>query len=88
MFAEIEVAYNAGMKYGQDRGDVNKDCACSPGEQITVAPTNNLSPHCYSPRGDDCSWYRNCLEVRYPYKGTVHAYAIKYAEKFCNLARF
>ena len=29
---------------------------CSSGEEMTVTPTDSLSPHCYSPRGDDCSW--------------------------------
>ena len=39
----------------------------------------------YSPSGDSCSWYRNCLERKYPCKATSNAYAIRYAEKFCML---
>ena len=71
--------------YGLDEGEVNEDCRCSPGEVMTEAPTDDLPPHCYSPRGDDCSWYRHCLEMRYPCEGTSDGYAIRYAEKFCNL---
>lgn len=68
-----------------DQGPVYNDCRCSPGETTTEAPTDNLPPHCYSPRGEDCSWYRECLERRYQCEGTNHGYAIEYAEKFCNL---
>ena len=60
-------------------------CLCSSGETPTEAPTDNLPPHCYSPRGDDCSWYRECLELRYQCEGTDDGYGIEYAEKFCNL---
>ena len=66
-------------------GPVYDGCRCSPGEMRTEAPTDNLPPHCYSPRGEDCRWYRDCLEVRYPCEGTSDGYAIEYAEKFCNL---
>ena len=69
--------------YGFEEGAVYGDCSCSPGE---VLPTPIiLPPECYSPSGDDCSWYRSCLEARYPCQGTDDGYAIEYAEKFCNL---
>ena len=74
--------------YELDQGPVYNDCRCSPGETATEAPTDNLhslQPHCYSPRGEDCSWYRECLERRYQCQGTDDGYAIEYAEKFCNL---
>ena len=70
---------------GRDQGEVEDECLCSPGEERTESPTDSLPPHCYSPRGDDCSWYRDCLEVRYPCEGTEDGYAIEYADKFCNL---
>jgi len=68
-----------------DQGPVYSNCRCSPGETTTEAPTDNLPPHCYSPRGEDCRWYRECLEMRYQCEGTEHGYAIEYAEKFCGL---
>ncbi|XP_021349070.1 uncharacterized protein LOC110447601 [Mizuhopecten yessoensis] len=40
---------------------------------------------CYNPDGTKCSWYRQCLEKRYPCEQTGSAYAITYAEKFCDL---
>ena len=70
--------------YGIDEGPVYNDCSCSTAE----VPPNNVSrlePHCYSPQGDDCEWYVNCLERRYPCRGTGDGYAIEYAYKFCNL---
>ena len=42
-------------------------------------------PQCLSPRGIDCSWYRECLEAHYPCESTGDGYAIRYAEKYCNL---
>ena len=69
---------------GIDQGPVYNSCRCSPVEP-TEAPTTDLPPHCYSPGGEDCSWYRDCLEVRYPCEATDDSYAIDYAEKFCNL---
>ena len=71
--------------YNIAEGPVYNDCRCSPGETTTEAPTDNLPPHCYSPSGEDCSWYRECLERRYQCEGTDDDYAIEYADKFCNL---
>ncbi len=68
--------------YGIGRGAVYGECRCSPGQNTTEAPATK---HCYSPKGEDCSWYRECLEVRYPCEGSGNDYAIDYGEKFCNL---
>ena len=73
------------MIYGVEEGRVNSDCSgCTPGDML---PNNlsRLAEECYSPRGDDCGWYENCLERRYPCHGTDDGYAIEYAQKFCNL---
>lgn len=68
-------------------GPVYDDCRCS--QDVTISSTTNdmptLAPRCFSPSGDDCGWYRECLEARYPCEGTEHGYAVEYAEKFCNL---
>ncbi|KAJ7388473.1 hypothetical protein OS493_037383 [Desmophyllum pertusum] len=45
----------------------------------------SLPLECYSPSGDSCDWYRNCLEKKYPCEASSNAYAIRYAEKFCRL---
>ena len=68
-------------------GTVTRDCQCTPNANAmtTEPPTDILPPECYSPRGDNCNWYRNCLEVRYPCQHTPDGYAIEYAEKFCKL---
>lgn len=39
---------------------------------------------CANPSGSDCSWYRKCLERRYPCSGKEHDYAIAFGEKYCN----
>lgn len=74
--------------HGIERGSVYSDCSCSPQQTPTTSsgqqPTT-LPPDCFSPSGKDCYWYRNCLEKRYPCEATSNAYAIKYAEKFCNM---
>ena len=70
-------------------GTVTDDCSCEPGnttpKPYTGIPTTSLPSKCYSPSGDSCDWYRNCLEKKYPCEDTSNAYAIKYAEKFCRL---
>ena len=70
--------------YDSEGGSVNSDCSCTPGEML---PNNRsrLEAECYSPQGDDCRWYEDCLEMRYPCRGTDDGYAIEYAQKFCNL---
>ena len=71
--------------YGAENGSVNSDCSCTPEEML---PNNRsrLEAECYSPNGNDCRWYEDCLEMHYPAcRGTDDGYAIEYAEKFCNL---
>ena len=69
--------------YDFEGGLVNADCSCTPDEML---PNNSRLPaECYSPRGDNCQWYEDCLEMRYPCRGTDDGYAIEYAQKFCNL---
>ena len=75
--------------YGKNSGSVTQDCSCkdvsSTANPFTGSPTTALPPDCYSPAGDSCDWYRNCLEEKYPCEDTSNAYAIRYAEKFCRL---
>ncbi|XP_045175878.1 uncharacterized protein LOC123536618 [Mercenaria mercenaria] len=71
-------------------GPVYNDCACGPDAppNVTTQPTvvtPAIPDWCFSPSGTECSWYRNCLEKRYPCKEEGNSYAIDYAEKFCNL---
>ncbi len=75
--------------HGKSCCSVTDDCSCefnsSTSSPYTVHPTTSLPPECYSPSGDSCNWYRNCLEKKYPCEASRNAYAIKYAEKFCKL---
>ncbi|KAL3883631.1 hypothetical protein ACJMK2_029894 [Sinanodonta woodiana] len=67
---------------------VVNDCACKSDSLQTTqgpSPMYTLPPWCFSPSGQECSWYKNCLEERHPCEGTYSAYAVTYAEKFCNL---
>ena len=70
--------------HNKDNGLVTNDCSCNP-NLLAASPTTSLPAECYSPTGDSCDWYRNCLEKKYPCEDTSNAYAIKYAEKFCRL---
>ncbi len=71
----------------QENGPVFDDCACSPGDTIPTSDDTmpTLALECYSPSGDDCNWYRDCLEACYPCEGTEDGYAIEFAKKFCDL---
>ena len=75
--------------HNKDYGSVTRNCSCTPSNPTsypnTLTPTTLLPPECYSPPGDSCDWYRNCLERRYPCEATSNQYAIKYAEHFCKL---
>ncbi|XP_078357839.1 uncharacterized protein LOC144642686 [Oculina patagonica] len=69
--------------HDKESGSVLEDCSCHPdGVYTTQLP---LPQECYSPPGNFCNWYRDCLELKYPCEATSNAYAIKYAEKFCKL---
>ena len=46
---------------------------------------SSISPQCYTPSGTDCSWYADCLEAKFPCRGTGAGYAIEYGTKFCKL---
>ncbi|XP_052787966.1 uncharacterized protein LOC128222857 [Mya arenaria] len=67
-----------------DEGPVYDDCLCRPDDtpQSTEAP---LPAWCHSPDGTECSWYRTCLEKRFPCTRSGTSYALDYGEKFCNL---
>ena len=70
-----------------ESGVVFDNCRCSPTATLAspTAELPTLPPECFSPSGLECSWYRNCLEQRYPCQGTEDGYAIEFAEKYCNL---
>ncbi|KAK7496401.1 hypothetical protein BaRGS_00012323 [Batillaria attramentaria] len=64
-------------------GNVTADCAC---DAFSSTETNTTLNHtCYSPPGDVCSWYRDCLERKFPCRESSDNYAIAYAENMCNL---
>ena len=73
--------------HGKEGGDVSKDCSCDPRTHLTQEGVV-LPDSCFSPSGDSCSWYQNCLERKHPTCGArTNAYALTHAEKFCNLYR-
>ena len=51
--------------HNKEYGSVTDDCSCNPSNPTsypnTLTPTTLLPPECYSPSGDSCDWYRNCL---------------------------
>ena len=53
--------------------------------QLSQTPKDILPEECYSPKGDKCNWYPECLELRYPCQYSSDDYAIEYAERFCKL---
>ena len=67
--------------HNKNYGSVTDDCSCQPGR----IPTLSLPPECYSPAGDSCEWYRNCLEKKYPCEGSRNAYSVTYAKTFCRM---
>ena len=75
--------------HNKTSGLVSEDCSCqsvnSTSNPYNLSPTTYLPSECYSPSGDSCDWYRNCLEKKYPCEATSNAYAIRYAETFCKL---
>ena len=87
---KIELRHIAGTSACLRFGSVTQDCSCKDTGSTTSNPftgllTTLLPPDCYSPSGDSCDWYRNCLEKKYPCEDTSNAYAIRYAERFCRL---
>ncbi|XP_060559139.1 uncharacterized protein LOC132719395 [Ruditapes philippinarum] len=74
----------------QEQGEVYDDCACTPDapRNVTTQPTvvtSSIPDWCFSPTGSDCSWYKDCLEKRYPCQDEDNSDAMDYAENFCNL---
>ena len=67
--------------HSKEYGSVTDDCSCQPGR----VPTLTLPSECYSPAGNSCDWYLNCLEKKYPCEGSRTAYAITYAKRFCRM---
>ncbi len=70
--------------YREVHGSAYGSCRCTDDYRVTPRPVSGPAT-CLSPRGDDCSWYRQCLEASYPCGDGETGYAISYAEKFCNL---
>ena len=69
--------------HSKSSGHVSMDCYCDPLAPTAMSPT--LSPGCYSPSGDDCDRFRNCLERKYPCDYSSTAYALKFAKMFCAM---
>ncbi|CAF4175813.1 unnamed protein product [Adineta steineri] len=44
----------------------------------------NLPKYCKHPSGDDCDWYKNCLEKQHTCIDTIDSYSIDYGLYFCN----
>lgn len=69
-------------------GPVYQNCICGDSNSTTLSPMSTvptLPDWCYSPDGTSCNWYRQCLEKAKPCSGQTTDYAIKYAERFCEL---
>ena len=70
-------------EYNKEVWSVTDDCSCNPSNPTsypnTLTPTTLLPSECYSPPGDSCDWYGNCLERKYPCEAiaTSNGYAIK-----------
>jgi hypothetical protein len=64
----------------------SRDCQCDPDNFDKFKDMNKppIPYNCYEPDGNDCEWYRNCLEKRYNCPSSEN-YAINYGEKFCKL---
>lgn len=68
----------------QSFGNVSDDCYCDP-NQLYPRPNTSLPQQCYSPNGNSCYWYRNCLEKKHFCKPRFNGYVIRYAERFCRV---
>ncbi|XP_069132222.1 uncharacterized protein [Argopecten irradians] len=63
-------------------------CSCDPNDASKSLASASLVPlleWCFSPEGNTCSWYKDCLQKRYPYPGSSAEHAVTLAKKFCNL---
>ena len=70
--------------HSKGSGLVTKDCSCNP-STFTTRTNNSLPAKCYSPCGDSCNWYGNCLEQKYLCEATTNVYMLRYPEKFFKL---
>jgi len=61
-------------------GDVSADCVCQEGD----TKKSTLPTECYSPPGNNCEWYRNCLHKYKDCSKTSSNYAIDYGYYFCK----
>ena len=67
-----------------DKGVILSPCNCSgPGSPPSESLESALG--CYSPSGDSCEWYKQCLHARYDCTRTRYDYANGYGKKFCDL---
>ncbi|XP_061164465.1 uncharacterized protein LOC133173496 [Saccostrea echinata] len=70
-------------KHKVESGTVSKDCECNPDQSL---PINDLPSWCYSPSGDNCDWYSQCLEKKFPCQNMHQtSYAINNGVRFCQL---
>ncbi|CAF0874336.1 unnamed protein product [Adineta steineri] len=44
----------------------------------------DLPEYCKHPSGDDCDWYKNCLEKQHKCIDTDYSYSIDYGLTYCN----
>ena len=72
-------------EFGLYSGTVAQLCRCDDSVPTEDPADRDLDPSCYSPSGEDCTWYRDCLEKKYSCSGSGAGYAIEYAEKYCSL---
>ncbi|XP_062587432.1 uncharacterized protein LOC134249093 [Saccostrea cucullata] len=66
-----------------ESGTVSEDCECNENQTL---PINDLPSWCYSPSGDNCSWYSQCLEKKFTCQDMHQtSYAINNGVRFCQL---
>ncbi|OWF47952.1 hypothetical protein KP79_PYT17968 [Mizuhopecten yessoensis] len=71
-----------------DGPNVRDLCSCDPNTAVANHNTQSLTPlpsRCFSPSGTDCSWYKDCLQKRYPCPGSSASNALTLAKNFCDL---
>uniref|UniRef100_A0A7M5V653 Uncharacterized protein n=1 Tax=Clytia hemisphaerica TaxID=252671 RepID=A0A7M5V653_9CNID len=67
--------------YSKETGDIGEKCRCQLDGKV---PDETLPSWCYSPSGDSCNWYRDCLHKYQDCSNTNAFYAIEYGEHFCQ----
>lgn len=71
--------------HDKGNGTVETECACTPDQGTPHSPNTTLDHSCFSPPGDTCSWYRDCLERQFPCREASDSYVVAYPEKMCRL---